>query len=130
MSSWSLTKAPTWAPDAIATDKGWVDPKNGDILVACKRLKNAVSYADTFGKGVCPRKGADRQRGGARPGAGRKSDSERAKIAKSKIDSGEKLSAGEANALKKVEGVDVDPKQVKKPVKRKPRKKATHKKED
>lgn len=111
MSSWKLNKAPTWAPDAVATDRGWVDPKNGDILVSCKRLENAVSYLETFGKGVTPKK----QRGGKRPGAGRKTDAQRAEIAKQKIESGEKVSQGEAKALEKIYDVTVDEKQVMKP---------------
>jgi hypothetical protein len=26
--------APHWAPNAVATDKGWTDPKTGELLVA------------------------------------------------------------------------------------------------
>lgn len=38
MSTWSRHKAPNWAPDAIATEKGWVDSKTGELLVATKSL--------------------------------------------------------------------------------------------
>ncbi len=126
MPTWSFTEAPSWKPDAVATDKGWVDPVNGDLLVACKRLENAVSYAETFGKGVTSKPKA---RGGARKGAGRKTDAERAEIAKEKLDAGEKVSEGEAKALEKVDGVKVEDKDkvpAKKPA-RKPRKTRTRK---
>lgn len=40
---WSLTNPPSWFPDAVATDKGWVDPATGELLVAIRGLnvKNA-----------------------------------------------------------------------------------------
>lgn len=68
MPSWTVDKAPTWAPDAVATDRGWVDKKTGEILVACKKLTKAVPYDSLFHKGGKPKK---KGRGGARPGAGR-----------------------------------------------------------
>jgi hypothetical protein len=41
--SWSLTQPPNWVPDAIATDRGWVDPATGELIVAIRGLnvKNA-----------------------------------------------------------------------------------------
>lgn len=127
MPTWSFTEAPSWKPDAVATDKGWVDPANGDLLVACKRLDNAVSYTETFGKGV---KNKPKARGGARTGAGRKTDAQRAEIAKEKLDAGDKVSEGEAKALEKVEGVKVEAKDKVQPKKqsRKSRKKSPAKK--
>lgn len=68
MPSWTFDKAPTWAPKAIATDKGWVDPKTGEVLVACTQLVKATPYDTLFEKGGKPKK---RGRGGSRPGAGR-----------------------------------------------------------
>lgn len=35
---WSLTQPPNWAPDAIATDRGWVNPDTGELLVAIRGL--------------------------------------------------------------------------------------------
>lgn len=29
---------PVWAPNAVATDKGWVDPKSGELLLAVAGL--------------------------------------------------------------------------------------------
>lgn len=66
--SWTLDQAPTWAPDAVATDRGWVDKKTGEVLVSCKKLTKAVPYESLFEKGGKPKK---KGRGGARPGAGR-----------------------------------------------------------
>lgn len=41
--SWTLSSPPSWFPDAVATDKGWVDPATGELLVAIRGLnvKNA-----------------------------------------------------------------------------------------
>lgn len=119
MASWSLEKAPSWAPDAIATTRGWVDPKTGDLLVACKRLKNAVSHIDEIGKGVTQKV---KNRGGVRKGAGRKTDAERAEIALQKLEAGEQVTEGEAKAVAKIEGVELDESQIiqpKKPAKKK-----------
>lgn len=30
---------PAWAPNAIATDKGWVDPNTGEVLLAIDGLE-------------------------------------------------------------------------------------------
>lgn len=102
MATWSTDKAPTWAKDAIATDRGWVCPKTGQVLVACKRLKDAVSYNSKFGKGGVPKA---KKRGGARAGSGRKSDAERQRIkeehaaaAEAATKLAEELAAAEAEA--------------------------------
>jgi hypothetical protein len=34
---------PNWAPNAIPTVHGWVDPKTGELLVSKKGLTNTVS---------------------------------------------------------------------------------------
>jgi len=109
MATWSLDSAPQWAKDSVATDRGWVDPKTGDILVSCSRLNNAVSFLDNFTKGVSQK---EINRGGARKGAGRKTDVERAEIAKQKLEAGEKVTQSEAKAFEKIEGVAVDKKQT------------------
>jgi len=33
---------PTYCPNAIATDKGWVDPKTGELLVLFRGLKSLI----------------------------------------------------------------------------------------
>lgn len=33
---------PAWAPNAIATDKGWVDPTTGEVLLAIEGLEVTV----------------------------------------------------------------------------------------
>ena len=41
-----LKNPPSWAPKAVATTKGWVDPKTGELLVSVKGLtvkKKAVA---------------------------------------------------------------------------------------
>jgi len=32
-------KPPNWCKNAIATNRGWVDPKTGEVLVSVKGLK-------------------------------------------------------------------------------------------
>lgn len=81
MTTWTTQSPPSWAKNAVATDRGWVDPSNGQILVACKRIENATPYSDLFNKGGKPKK---KKRGGARPGAGRKSNAERERLAAKK----------------------------------------------
>ncbi len=128
MPTWSLSKKPTWAPDAVATDRGWVDPKNGDILVSCKRLEGAIDYVENFGEGVSAKPA---KRGGARKGAGRKTNAERAEIAKEKLESGEKITPALAKALEKETGTEVDSTSIEKPKrarKKSPAKKAPAKK--
>lgn len=31
-------EAPHWAPNAVATEKGWTDPKTGELLIAVQGL--------------------------------------------------------------------------------------------
>ena len=38
-----MYKAPDYCPDAIATDTGWVNPRNGELLVAVKQLKQKIA---------------------------------------------------------------------------------------
>lgn len=33
---------PKWAPSAIATDQGWVNPKTGELLISLKGLKTRI----------------------------------------------------------------------------------------
>lgn len=35
-------KPPKWAPYAIATEKGWVNPKTGELLVCLRGLKSMI----------------------------------------------------------------------------------------
>ena len=39
----SVYKKPRWAPNAVATDKGWVDPETGELLVSLKNLKSKIA---------------------------------------------------------------------------------------
>lgn len=39
----NMYKAPDYCPDAIATDTGWVNPRNGELLVAVKQLKQKIA---------------------------------------------------------------------------------------
>jgi hypothetical protein len=34
-----MANPPVWAPNAIATDKGWVDPNTGEVLIAIEGLE-------------------------------------------------------------------------------------------
>ena len=34
---------PTWAPNAVPTPEGWVDPKTGELLVSKKGLSNIMT---------------------------------------------------------------------------------------
>lgn len=34
-----MSTPPMWAPDAIATEKGWVDPRTGEVLLAIEGLE-------------------------------------------------------------------------------------------
>jgi hypothetical protein len=38
MSNWSLEKAPTYYPTAVATAQGWTDPVTGEVYVAIANL--------------------------------------------------------------------------------------------
>jgi uncharacterized protein YuzE len=48
-SSWTLTQPPGWVPNAHATDKGWVNPDTGEVLVSIGKL------ASNKGAGPAPR---------------------------------------------------------------------------
>ena len=119
MPSWTFNQAPTWAPDAVATDHGWVDKKTGEVLVSCKKLTKAVPYESLFEKGGKPK---NRGRGGARPGAGRpRKDSvkvEETKQAETKTEE-PKVGAPQVEELK----VESETEAKKAPAKRKPRSK-------
>ena len=41
MGTWSKETPPTWAPNAVATEKGWEDPQTGEVLVAVKGLSKS-----------------------------------------------------------------------------------------
>lgn len=47
----SNQQPPNWAPNAVPTIHGWVDPKSGELLVSKKGLTNTVSG---FGKNRRP----------------------------------------------------------------------------
>lgn len=38
---------PTYCPDALATDVGWINPKNGELLVAVRNLRQKLQERDT-----------------------------------------------------------------------------------
>jgi hypothetical protein len=38
-----LQTKPTWCPTAIATDRGWMNPSTGEILVSHKNLKSKLA---------------------------------------------------------------------------------------
>lgn len=38
---------PSWAPNAIATSRGWVNPKTGELLVAKSNLLSYLKDNDT-----------------------------------------------------------------------------------
>lgn len=33
---------PKWAPNAVATEQGWVDPKTGELLISLRGLKSKI----------------------------------------------------------------------------------------
>ncbi len=37
-------KQPSWAPDAVATTAGWVNPKTNELLSSVRGLENALPY--------------------------------------------------------------------------------------
>lgn len=39
-----MSKKPNWAPDAIATTAGWVNPKTNELLVSVRGLPGALPY--------------------------------------------------------------------------------------
>jgi hypothetical protein len=44
MKQWTNNVAPNWCKNAIATNRGWINPKTGDIEVATKFLDNPQDY--------------------------------------------------------------------------------------
>lgn len=38
MSLWTLDQKPTWFPNAVESDAGWINPDTGEILVAISQL--------------------------------------------------------------------------------------------
>lgn len=41
----NLLKPPSYCPDALATDIGWINPKNGEILILVKNLRAKLADA-------------------------------------------------------------------------------------
>ena len=39
MSSWGYDQKPTFFPNAIATESGWINPDTGEILVSIRQLE-------------------------------------------------------------------------------------------
>lgn len=39
---------PNWAPQAIATPRGWVDPRTGELLVGVRNLTSRMKSGDTM----------------------------------------------------------------------------------
>ncbi len=37
-----LSTKPVYCPQAVATERGWVDPRNGELLVTYKNLKTII----------------------------------------------------------------------------------------
>lgn len=44
--SWTLNTPPTWAPNAVATKKGWENPTTGEVLVAIRGLSRKAGASD------------------------------------------------------------------------------------
>lgn len=38
-----ILKPPVYCPDAIATDVGWINPKNGELLVTVRNLRQRIA---------------------------------------------------------------------------------------
>jgi hypothetical protein len=45
MALWNLSNPPSWAPNAIATPKGWVNPDTGEVLVTIGSLDRRTGAA-------------------------------------------------------------------------------------
>ena len=41
-----LLNPPVYCPDALATDVGWINPKNGEILVLVKNLRAKIAQSN------------------------------------------------------------------------------------
>ena len=37
-------EAPSWCKDAIATERGWLNPETGEVLISTNKLENTRSY--------------------------------------------------------------------------------------
>lgn len=46
MSNLSYLQPPAYCPNAIATDRGWVNPKNGELLASIRNLKQKIENAE------------------------------------------------------------------------------------
>lgn len=57
MSLWTLSNPPSWAPNAIATPKGWVNPDTGEVLVTIGSLDQRSGPAAIRGASVIDNKG-------------------------------------------------------------------------
>lgn len=44
----NLLNPPTYCPDALATDVGWINPANGEILVLVKNLRKRIAERDAM----------------------------------------------------------------------------------
>lgn len=33
---------PVWAPNAVATDRGWINPNTGEVLISYRGLKTLI----------------------------------------------------------------------------------------
>ena len=42
-----VLKPPKYCMDAIATDIGWIDPKDGSIIMTVKNLRNRIAERDS-----------------------------------------------------------------------------------
>lgn len=62
MPTWSRTSPPTWFPSAIATDRGWVCPKTGELLVSCNSLIDTSSHKDMLLTKSTKRRGRPRKK--------------------------------------------------------------------
>lgn len=40
-----VPQPPAWAPNAVATNLGWCDPKTGEVLIAIPGLKDQIDKA-------------------------------------------------------------------------------------
>lgn len=38
-----ILKPPVYCPDAIATDVGWINPKNGELLISVRNLRQKIA---------------------------------------------------------------------------------------
>lgn len=41
-----ILKPPTYCPDALATDVGWINPKNGELLVSVRNLRQKLAQRE------------------------------------------------------------------------------------